>query len=167
MTAYTVSATVYTPTSRNVFPEVTVEAVSAATAALTIKGLITTFATGPICVDLDVHGFGIWRSNVEGRIAPARTHRPETLEEALHEHASTMVRLGVDMAALYGEPKTTDYCMMCNESPESGSHLPSGHTYVDPRYNSIATVPVQPYRCNVPMCGESGVCGECRARGAR
>ena len=24
-----------------------------------------------------------------------------------------------------------------------------------------------PYRCNVPMCGESGVCEECRKRGAR
>ena len=24
-----------------------------------------------------------------------------------------------------------------------------------------------PYRCNVPMCGESGVCDECRKRGAR
>lgn len=23
------------------------------------------------------------------------------------------------------------------------------------------------YRCNVPMCGESGVCAECRKRGAR
>jgi hypothetical protein len=23
------------------------------------------------------------------------------------------------------------------------------------------------YRCNVPMCGESGVCEECRKRGAR
>jgi len=23
------------------------------------------------------------------------------------------------------------------------------------------------YRCGVPMCGESGVCGECRRRGAR
>jgi hypothetical protein len=23
------------------------------------------------------------------------------------------------------------------------------------------------YRCNVPMCGESGVCAECRRRGAR
>ena len=24
-----------------------------------------------------------------------------------------------------------------------------------------------PYRCSVPMCGESGVCDECRRRGAR
>lgn len=66
-----------------------------------------------------------------------------------------------------GEPKTTDYCVKCGESPESGSHLPHGHAYVDPRYNAIATVSAQPYRCNVPMCGESGVCEECRKRGAR
>ncbi len=25
----------------------------------------------------------------------------------------------------------------------------------------------EPYRCNVPMCGDSGVCEECRKRGAR
>jgi hypothetical protein len=31
------------------------------------------------------------------------------------------------------EPKTTDYCANCGESPESGSHLPHGHEYVDPR----------------------------------
>lgn len=24
-----------------------------------------------------------------------------------------------------------------------------------------------PYQCNVPMCGDSGVCAECRKRGAR
>lgn len=33
----------------------------------------------------------------------------------------------------YSEPKTTDYCARCGESPESGSHLPHGHEYVDPR----------------------------------
>jgi hypothetical protein len=27
--------------------------------------------------------------------------------------------------------------------------------------------PIEPYRCNVPMCGDSGVCEECRRRGAR
>lgn len=32
-----------------------------------------------------------------------------------------------------GEPMTTDYCVECGESPESGSHLPHGHEYVDPR----------------------------------
>lgn len=31
------------------------------------------------------------------------------------------------------EPMTTDYCLACGESPESGSHLPHGHEYVDPR----------------------------------
>jgi hypothetical protein len=25
----------------------------------------------------------------------------------------------------------------------------------------------EPYRCNVPMCGDSGVCEECRKRGAK
>lgn len=25
----------------------------------------------------------------------------------------------------------------------------------------------EPYQCSVPMCGESGLCGECRRRGAR
>ncbi len=30
-----------------------------------------------------------------------------------------------------------------------------------------AKVEQQPYRCNVPMCGDSGVCEECRKRGAR
>lgn len=32
-----------------------------------------------------------------------------------------------------GEPVVTDYCVKCGESPESGSHLPHGHEYVDPR----------------------------------
>lgn len=33
----------------------------------------------------------------------------------------------------FGDPHTTDYCVTCGESPDSGSHLPSGHLYVDPR----------------------------------
>lgn len=45
--------------------------------------------------------------------------------------------VGVDMATPYTEPKTTDYCVRCGESPESGSHLASGHDYIDPRYNAI------------------------------
>lgn len=73
-----------------------------------------------------------------------------------------------------GEPKTTDYCLTCGESPESGSHLPHGHEYVDPR-TARASAPFEPstldardtYRCTTPMCGESGVCAECRKRGAR
>jgi len=36
------------------------------------------------------------------------------------------------------EPKTTDYCARCGESPESGSHLPHGHEYVDPRVRDPA-----------------------------
>jgi hypothetical protein len=28
--------------------------------------------------------------------------------------------------------KTTDYCVTCGESPDSGSHLPGGHAYVPP-----------------------------------
>lgn len=93
---------------------------------------------------------------------------------------SQQVTVGVDMAASYTEPKTSDYCVLCGESPDSGSHLPAGHPYVDPRFNAIAardaSTPfehatlgrtAEPYRCNVPMCGESGVCDECRKRGAR
>jgi len=34
---------------------------------------------------------------------------------------------------LSGEPKTTDYCAACGESPDSGSHLLHGHAYVDQR----------------------------------
>ena len=35
----------------------------------------------------------------------------------------------------YGaDPKTTDYCVVCGESPDSGAHL-FGHDYVDPRFS--------------------------------
>lgn len=77
-----------------------------------------------------------------------------------------------------GEPKTSDYCLACGQSPDSAKHGPffSAHDYVDPRMPRQlsstpfmdTTVPVStPYRCNVPMCGESGVCEECKKRGAR
>jgi hypothetical protein len=33
----------------------------------------------------------------------------------------------------FADPKTTDYCTVCGESPDSGSHLPHGHEYQDPR----------------------------------
>jgi hypothetical protein len=33
----------------------------------------------------------------------------------------------------YGEPRTTDYCARCGESPESGTHVLGGHEYLDPR----------------------------------
>lgn len=33
--------------------------------------------------------------------------------------------------------------------------------------STISNVEPEPYRCNVPMCGESGVCAECRRRGAK
>ena len=43
------------------------------------------------------------------------------------------------------EPRTTDYCLRCGESPESGTHqlysvgAPSGfHEFVDPRYERKA-----------------------------
>ena len=94
--------------------------------------------------------------------------------------AEFTMHVGVDPAAPYSEPKTTDYCVRCGESPDSGSHLPTGHDYIDPRYNAIvpraASIPFEhttlgrtttPYRCNVPMCGESGVCDACRKRDAR
>lgn len=32
------------------------------------------------------------------------------------------------------DPKTTDYCAVCGESPDSGSHLPQGHAHVPPIY---------------------------------
>lgn len=35
------------------------------------------------------------------------------------------------------EPKTTDYCGSCGESPESGSHLPHGHAYVPKRSDQV------------------------------
>jgi hypothetical protein len=44
------------------------------------------------------------------------------------------------------EPKTTDYCLQCGESPDSGSHLPHGHTYVDPRPSTL--------KC---WCGEEAI----------
>lgn len=37
--------------------------------------------------------------------------------------------------ASISDPKTTDYCRACGESPESGSHSPFGHAYVDPRHS--------------------------------
>lgn len=30
--------------------------------------------------------------------------------------------------------KTSDYCAVCGESPDAGSHLPHGHAYVPPIY---------------------------------
>lgn len=48
-----------------------------------------------------------------------------------------------------GEPKTTDYCATCGESPESGSHLPHGHEYVDPR-RAAPTPPANPELRVVP-----------------
>lgn len=32
-----------------------------------------------------------------------------------------------------GDLHTTDYCLECGQSPDSGSHLPHGHGYRDPR----------------------------------
>lgn len=40
------------------------------------------------------------------------------------------------------EPRTTDYCLVCGHSPDSGSHLPHGHAYVAPWTLTLAsTVP--------------------------
>ena len=53
----------------------------------------------------------------------------EELEATGHE---PFVRFRVEAL---GEPSTTDYCLTCGESPESGSHIlgPKKHDYVDPR----------------------------------
>lgn len=46
--------------------------------------------------------------------------------------------------AQLGEPQTTDYCVACGDSPESGNHLPSGHAYVDPRITKFGPRPTTP-----------------------
>lgn len=53
---------------------------------------------------------------------------PETIAEVL---AAAHVDHG---------PKTSDYCRVCGESPDSGSHLPHGHGYVAPweKWPSVA-----------------------------
>lgn len=38
------------------------------------------------------------------------------------------------------DPKTTDYCQACGESPDSGSHLPHGHEYAPPKAPRIEVV---------------------------
>lgn len=70
---------------------------------------------------------------------------------------------------VFDEPKTSDYCKRCGESPESASHWvgPDQHAYEDPRVALVSATPPQLHRCNVPMCGDSGLCDECRKRGAR
>lgn len=51
--------------------------------------------------------------------------------------------------------KTTDYCAVCGESPDSGSHLPHGHAYVPPLYDEetvqrvIAVLPVDHELCSM------------------
>lgn len=65
---------------------------------------------------------------------------------------------------------------LANTRPDTlESYLPPLRKLVKPidlRQQSIPFEPAAetlraPYKCNVPMCGESGVCGECRKRGAR
>lgn len=72
-------------------------------------------------------------------------------------------------AVAFGEPKTSDHCRRCGDSPDSGRHLmgPGAHEYEDPRLpaktESVSMgARLPPYRCNVPMCGESGLCDQCR-----
>ena len=66
--------------------------------------------------------------------ATASTYCPRPAPQDI---VGVLVMMGVDMAAPYTEPKTTDYCVVCGESPQSGSHLPHGHLYVDPRFNAV------------------------------
>jgi len=176
---------------------------------------------------------GHFQHRLDPRLAPAKSWGPNTLQHG---------KLPSDL----GEPKTTDYCTECGQSPESGTHWIGGtqdaHEYKDPRIeprirafanvealrdvrdylektldntplresrlaaldDAITVAAMQnheahptttpttagrlpdlpappstgiflkqepdqspPYKCNVPMCGDSGVCEECRKRGAR
>lgn len=51
-------------------------------------------------------------------------------------------------------------------TPETVATGRDGHYELPEFQRQVQAVPVE-YRCNVPMCGESGVCDECRRRGAR
>lgn len=51
------------------------------------------------------------------------------------------------------EPRTTDYCLKCGHSPESGDHL-FDHSYVDPRPARVETELDHwhcPYGCDRPQ----------------
>lgn len=51
-------------------------------------------------------------------------------------------------------------------SAELAERLQQTHITPDDA-RGVIPAPEPPYRCTVPMCGESGVCEECRKRGAR
>lgn len=52
--------------------------------------------------------------------------------------------------ATEADPKTTDYCVVCGESPDSGSHLPHGHEYVAPVRQFDGAAAVQPNDPSLP-----------------
>ncbi len=63
---------------------------------------------------------------------------PREIDMATWAAAAALLQRGTisTIAPVMGEPKTTDYCRRCGESPESATHLlplPSGHDYEDPR----------------------------------
>ena len=68
----------------------------------------------------------------------------------------------------------------CLKYDQDLAELRARHVDVINRYEQIARIvradgagmpaagmPADSYRCNVPMCGDSGICEACRARGAR
>lgn len=68
----------------------------------------------------------------------------------------------------FGDHVTCLECLTLDENVdpdqrerEHNSHFSAAMTYAYSQGYSAG------YRCNVPMCGESGVCAECRKRGAR
>jgi len=170
---------------------------------------------------------GHFQHRLDPSLAPAKSWGPNTLQHG---------KLPSDL----GEPKTSDYCVDCGESPESGNHVMGSkfHEYKDPRVaprlrvfanvealrdvrdfvesqlvdtplkqsrldaldeaitvaalqnheahpvttpTSVGRLPeqastpfepttlgprAQSYHCTVPGCGETGLCEECRKRGA-
>lgn len=66
-------------------------------------------------------------------------HRAERIERALTSADDSKIpTLGDDMS----EPKTTDYCTQCGESPDSGTHL-FKHEYVSPHALGSSPVSVE------------------------
>lgn len=62
-------------------------------------------------------------------------------------------------------PSRTSECPGCGKV--DGCVCPDRHLRSTPFEPTTIGASQAPYKCNVPMCGESGVCEECRKRGAR
>lgn len=101
---------------------------------------------------------GAWNEADGDLIAAARTLIPCLLDEI--ERLRGLVAAaapGPWRDAVYGEAPKAD-APLAPPVPRDAS-IPFEHTTLGRT--------TTPYRCNVPMCGESGLCDECRKRGAR